>query len=175
MSQVLDQAIIQYQGIWTPTEMMGANDIVQAVQTALAKDGFAVRNFSSSAGFTQNTWPFTLNLSGFNVTLTLQVMNGLGFSDPNDIISIVRHEVFVASGQFPAADSIPTVQNPSSIATSTGQPDITSNSNSNNSTGGFLSGLENLLGNTQLVIIGVGLGLIVAVMLIANPTKMIRR
>jgi hypothetical protein len=55
--------------------------------------------------------------------LQVQVNNGMGFSDPNDVISIIRHEVFVATGSFPTADSIPTVQTPGAAGpVATGQP-----------------------------------------------------
>lgn len=169
---IADQALVTYQGTWTPTQALGSNDIVSSVNTALSKDGLAVRDFSSDAGFSQNTFPFTLNLTPFHVTLKLQVQNGLGFSSPDDIISIVRHEVFTVTGIFPVSDTVPTVQNPGGTATNTGQGSQNTSGNPANPIS-FWDSIKKLFDNTQLVIIGAGLGLVLAVLLIANPRKIL--
>lgn len=169
---IADQALVTYQGIWSPTQLVGAVDLISSVNTALTKDGLAVRDYSSDAGFTQNTWPFTLNLSPFHVTLKMQVRNGLGFSSPDDITSIVRHEVFMITGSFPDADTIPEIQNPGGIAQSTGQGDQDTSGNHGNPVS-FWDSIKKLFDNTQLVVIGAGLGLVLAVLLIVNPRKML--
>lgn len=169
---IADQALVTYQGTWEPTQTIGANDIVSAVNTALSKDGLAVRDFSSTAGFSQNTWPFTLNLAPFQVTLKLQVQNGLGFASPDDITSIIRHEVFVVTGKFPDADTVPMVQNPGQIfGTSTGQG--TQQQGGPQPQTSLWDSIKKLFGNTELVIVGAGLGLVLAVLLIANPRKIL--
>jgi len=123
---VPDQSVITYQGTWQNTATQTAAAVLQAVTAALTQDGFQVRNSSSDAGI----WGSTALLGfaeeiTFHVTLQLQVANGQGFADPNDIISVIRHEVYVATGQFPSADSIPSVQVPGSTApTPTGQPNV---------------------------------------------------
>jgi hypothetical protein len=114
---VPDQSILNYVGTWTiPIEFSNpsASDIVTAVTAALENDGIEVRSSSNTAGYLSST---------FTVNLQLQVNNGMGFSDPNDVISIVRHEVYVATGSFPTSDTIPTVQTPGAAApVATGQP-----------------------------------------------------
>jgi hypothetical protein len=130
---VPDQSVVTYQGTWQNTATQTANAVLQAVSAALTQDGFAVRNatlvpLSGIANALNLQQTSVLGLAEeltFNVTLQLQVNNGQGFADPNDIISIVRHEVYVATGQFPSADSIPTVQTPGATApTPTGQPNV---------------------------------------------------
>jgi hypothetical protein len=99
-----------------------------AVAQALGADGFAVRNSQLS---TSGIASYVGLEDTFQVTLQLQVNNGQGFADPNDIISVIRHEVYVASGYFPLADAIPTMQTPDptqpgglAAAVGTGQPTI---------------------------------------------------
>lgn len=131
---VPDQSVLTYQGTWQNTLTQTAQVVLQKVIAALTQDGFNVRNsslspLSSVANFLDLQNTAVLGLAEqitFNVTLQLQVNNGQGFSDPNDIISIVRHEVYVATGAFPSADSIPTVQTPGAAApVATGQPPVT--------------------------------------------------
>lgn len=128
---VPDGAIVTYQGKWPLTQWTGATDILSQVQAAISHSGaLAVRNSTSDASWTQNTPPFPLNSAPFGVTLTLQVTNGMGFGDPNDIISIIRHFVYEVTGQFPIADTIPSFQVPGAsggqppIDAGTGQPEI---------------------------------------------------
>jgi hypothetical protein len=130
-AMVPDGSIVIYQGKWAPTSTVGAQDVVAAVTAQLQADGaLAVRNVAQDSSWAQNTPPFPLNVGTFNVTLTLQVKNGMGFGDPNDIISIVRHYVYQVTGQFPVADSIPSVQPPAapdgtpSAPIATGQPGL---------------------------------------------------
>jgi hypothetical protein len=120
---VPDQSIVTYTGTWTPTYFMGANDIITAVTSALAKDGLQVKNVSTTAGFLDTTVVgMTIQPTPFNVTLQIQVANGQGYGQPSDIASIVDHEVYVATGSMPAASSIPVVQPPGGAPTATGQP-----------------------------------------------------
>ena len=128
-AMVPNQAVVNYQGTW-PLGGKAASALLAQVSGALAQDGLVVRGMSSDAGFLANSpnVPFVQQLT-FNVRLQIQVTNGMGYGDPNDIISIIRHEVYVATGQFPITDSIPTVQVPAgdggvpSAPTATGQPD----------------------------------------------------
>jgi hypothetical protein len=116
-AMVPDQSILNYVGTWTiPIEFSNpsASDIVTAVTAALENDGLEVRSASNTAGYLSST---------FTATLQIQVNNGMGFSDPNDVISIIRHEVYVATGSFPTSDTIPTVQTPGAAGpVATGQP-----------------------------------------------------
>jgi hypothetical protein len=124
---VPDGSIVTYQGKWAPTGTMGAQDVVSAVVAALQNDGaLAVRNVQQNSSWLQNTPPFPLDVGTFDVTLTLQVKNGMGFGDPNDIAKIVQHYVYAITGAFPVADTIPNVQVPSGAGTpgATGQPQL---------------------------------------------------
>jgi hypothetical protein len=120
---VPDQSIVTYTGTWTPTYFMGANDIITAVSAALAKDGLNVKHVDTTAGFLDTTIVgMTIQPTPFNVTLQIQVANGQGYGDPNDIVSIVNHEVYVATGAMPVGSSMPIVQAPGGAPTPTGQP-----------------------------------------------------
>jgi hypothetical protein len=116
-----DQAIVNYQGQWTPGSFAGAQEVVNEVIQALASDGLSVRHMTQDSGFLQNTPGVPFSLNPFNVTLQLQVSNGMGYGDPNDIISIIRHEVYTVTGTMPVSDSIPTVQMPASAGVSIGE------------------------------------------------------
>ncbi len=157
---VPDGSIVVYQGKWAPTGMMGAQDVVSAVAAALSQDGsLTVRNVSSDASWTQNTPPFPISVAPFNVTLQLQVTNGMGFGSVNDIISIVRHYVYQVTGAFPTADSIPSLQPPASAGggapIATGQPQIPGAPNPSGTTD-FGTWLEN-----NALLIGLGIGALV--------------
>lgn len=126
---VPDQSVVIYQGKWQSTQTKNATDVVNAVVGAIEDDGsLAVRNVSTNVGtiasIAEATWPYPLYAGPFNVTLTIQVQNGQGFGDPKDIISIVRHFVYEITGQFPLADSIPTVTAPAGSQMATGQPPL---------------------------------------------------
>jgi hypothetical protein len=114
-AMVPDQSILNYVGTWTvPATFEDAASVMTAVVSALEQDGLEVRSSSTSG---------SMFSAQFTANLQIQVNNGMGFSDPNDVISIVRHEVYVATGSMPVADSIPTVQTPgAAAAVSTGQP-----------------------------------------------------
>ena len=98
-----NQSIVTYRGKWAPGLLRSAEAAIGAVLSALTQDGFAVRNVSSDA---------TTDGQPFDVTLQLQVTNGLGFSNPSAIIAIVQAEVFTATGVTTLADSIPNVRVP---------------------------------------------------------------
>jgi len=103
---VPDGALVTYKGKWTST--MNAQELLSAVAAALHQDGLSITDSASDAGFLQKTTEFghPLSVSQFGVTLKIQITNGMGFGDPADIIAIIRHEVYAASGQFPIADAI---------------------------------------------------------------------
>src|SRR5271170_71832 len=120
---VPDQSVVNYQGTWQSDLITSSQNILLAVTAALTQDGFAVRNSQISTSGIAGALGVE---ESYGVTLQLQVNNGMGFGDPNDIISIISHEVFVASGYMPLAGSIPTVQAPGAAgAVATGQPTVT--------------------------------------------------
>ncbi len=133
-AMVPDQSVVTYQGTWqnnfsgNSATQTSPQVILQAVMQALGQDGFAVRNSQIS---TSGVASYVGLEDTFQVTMQLQVNNGQGFADPNDIISVIRHEVYVASGYFPQADSIPTMQTPDptqpgglAAPVGTGQPTV---------------------------------------------------
>lgn len=124
---VEDGAIVSYQGKW-PLGGKAASELLAQIASALTQDGLTVRSVSSDAGFVANTpyIPFVQQLT-FNVKLQVQVANGMGYGDPNDVVSIIRHEVYAATGQFPLSDSVVSVQHPASAGgglEQTGQPGV---------------------------------------------------
>ena len=125
---VPNASVLTYQGKWPQSFNDTAPAILQKVINALNADGqLQVRNSSIDASFMQSYLP-GITTAPYPVSLTLQVNNGMGFGDPNDVISIVRHYVYQLAGSFPVADSIPTVQIPvgQNAAGATGQPGIIS-------------------------------------------------
>jgi hypothetical protein len=122
-----DGSLITYHGTWTSVFNTGqgysqpgyAQAIVDGVVAALNADGqLAVlsypRDLSSSVSGTVSAI-FGSN-APFDVSLQLQVTNGMGFGSVNDIISIIRHYVYTISGQFPVHDQIVAVNSPGSGA-----------------------------------------------------------
>jgi hypothetical protein len=123
-SIVPDQSIVIYQGRWQTTyHTWSPMDVVRAVESALPGDGLTVRNEAVSAGTAAK---MGLANIPFSVTLTIQVSNGMGYGDPNDILSIINHEVYAATGYMPLAGSITSVQVPGGSIAPTGQPEISS-------------------------------------------------
>jgi hypothetical protein len=115
---IADGSMITYNGTWMSvfnpgTGIQGyAQAIVDAVVAAINQDGALTvlqwpRNLSSS--FTGVVKGIIGASEPFNVTLVLQVTNGLGFASVNDVISIIRHYVYQVSGVFPTFDKISSV------------------------------------------------------------------
>jgi len=116
---VPDQAVITYTGTWMETSTESMTQILQAVSAALGQDGFRVlKSQIVNAGFVAKTGLWT---APFQVALQLLVNNGMGFSDPSDIASIVDHEVYAASGMMPSASQAVVTQLPAG-STSGGGP-----------------------------------------------------
>jgi hypothetical protein len=125
---VPDQSVVIYQGKWQTTyTTWNPMDVVHAVESALVGDGLVVRNEAVNA---PTAAKIGLANIPFSVTLTIQVNNGLGFADPNDIIADINHEVYVATGYMPLAGSITSVAAPGGGPTPTGQPSVTTAPNS---------------------------------------------
>lgn len=106
---VADQSQVTYRGLWTTTATMNSNNVLAAVTAQLAADGLRVTNVQSDADV------LTRSIGGgrtFNATLTIQVNNGMGFGQPQDIASIVDHEVYVATGTMPISSAITNVRGP---------------------------------------------------------------
>ncbi len=112
-----DGSVVSYTGTWSRGGIgeffESADGLVNEVSTRLTSAGLPVRNRTIDASiFNQE----------FTVTLQLQVENGMGFSTPDDIISVIRHWVYIVTGRFPTADSLPYVQRPGGGKEPTGQP-----------------------------------------------------
>jgi hypothetical protein len=112
-----DQTTLTYTGTWKSTFFKDANQVVNEVSTALANDQLPVRFSTTDAGFFNSALE-----SPFKVTLTIQVDNGLGFGSVNDIIALIRHEVYQVTGSFPTSDTLPYSQQPGQGTVATGQP-----------------------------------------------------
>ena len=111
-------ANVTYTGTWHTTFTKTSANVIREVSAGLSKNSLPVRSYSSDA-----TWSTDLGTGEFNVTLHLQVENGMGFSSPDDIISLIRHWVYQVTGDFPTADSLPYAQQtPGGDETPTGQP-----------------------------------------------------
>jgi hypothetical protein len=82
-----------------------------------------------------------------DVELVLQVQNGLGFGNENDIITLIRHEVYNATGEYPTADTIPLIQVPGSGPARTDQPNPPASLSEKET---FCSGSRNQTGSWSL-------------------------
>lgn len=110
-------AILTYTGNWPPGIDAGFVDYTGTVFSALVADGLPLQG-SINGGFG------VLNAAlgnSFQITFNIQVQNGVGYGSINDVISIIRGEVYAAAGAFPNTDSIPTVQIPGGASQVTGQ------------------------------------------------------
>lgn len=163
-------AIVRYVGQWPQSLICAAvgfcdspSQILSKVTTALTNDNLPVLSASLPGVATSFGNSFTVNL-------TIQNGRGLDFGSEQDLVSIIRHEVYVTTGSFPLSDSIPSIQNPNfSSPVITGQPGSPTVADSVGSIFGDLgTSLQNLASNTQLVIIGGAIGLIAAVLLISK-------
>lgn len=115
---VPDGSIVVYTGTWVPHGTQGATQVIGNASNILAGEGLQVRSVSSSA------YRFLLQ-NTFNVKLTIQVANGLGYGAPGDIASVVDNAAWQVTGSMPLASSISSVQVPGGSApTPTGQPEI---------------------------------------------------
>ena len=93
-----------------------ANDLLVKVTADLNNAGLAVRDSHVNQGLSQ--FLFTGN---FSVQLELQVENGLGFAQPDDIRSVVDGAV-VSEGGSVQSSSIPYQQTVGGTPAPTGQP-----------------------------------------------------
>jgi hypothetical protein len=136
-----DGSLVTYHGTWTSVFNTGggisqpgyAQAIADGVVAALNADGQLKvlsypRDLSSGPS---GTWAALLGSNApFDITLQLQVMNGMGFGSVNDLIAIIRHYVYTVSGQFPVHDAIVSVRAPSAPGSpdyqSTGLPGLSS-------------------------------------------------
>lgn len=114
-------SILTYSGTWHTTKFKNSSDVIKGVTAGLNRAHLLVRSVQSDA-----PWSTKLGLgitAPFTVTIDLQVDNGVGFGNENDVIQIVRHWVYDTTGDFPEADSIPYKQTPDTgVKTATGQP-----------------------------------------------------
>lgn len=163
-------AIVKYVGQWPQSLICAVIGFCDSPSQILAK----VTSGLTNAGLPvlSATLPGIATSFGtsFAVNLTLKNNRGLDFGSEQDLVSIVRHEVYVATGAFPLSDSIPMIQNPNfSAPIVTGQPGTVESSPGVSGFFGDLgTQLSSLASNTQLVIIGGAIGLIAAVLLISK-------
>src|SRR5208282_5041938 len=91
-----DQSVVTWTGQISGTPSLSIQDVVSAASVALQSDGL---NVISTSGMPFALFDVDIQISSAaTVTLTLQVNNGLGYSQPQDIAAIVNHEIFAASG-----------------------------------------------------------------------------
>lgn len=135
---------VVYKGTWRTATFKTADGIVAAVASDLLRSGLAVRSQASSAGWLANLPGFLKE--SFDVTLKIEVDNGLGYNSEQDIISIVRSYVQTETGFPPQSDSIPQIYQPGDdTPTSTGEQ------SQGNQQQGCVSGTSNdLNGNFSL-------------------------
>jgi hypothetical protein len=115
---IADQSIVTYSGTWKAPAGLDNGTVVNDVLNALVSDGIVSRASPVISGASD----FNPLGGTFTVKLILQVENGLGFANPDDFISIIRHEVLQEVGEYPSSDSVPQVQVPGRTPVPTGQP-----------------------------------------------------
>lgn len=112
-----DGSIVTYVGKWPLGTYAGFADYTGAVLSDIAGAGLTVRGKTGGFNFLNSALG-----TPFDIQLTLQVTNGVGFNTPDDIISVIRHFVYNEEGNYPIADSIPYIQDPGGQQQVTGQP-----------------------------------------------------
>lgn len=113
MAAIPPKSLVTYQGEW-PCCVKGTPPLdFAAIATRLVRAGLPIRNHSLD---------WSLFRANYDVSMQLQVENGLGYGDVNDIIAIVRHMVFAEENRFPLSDNIVLVQTPGGTPQPTGQP-----------------------------------------------------
>ena len=130
-------SIVTYTGHWPHNELFGFSSADKTVSDVAAeliqKFQLYVKSQAISGGLLSS-----VTGTGFDVTLQLQVNNGLGYSSPDDIISSIRSAVNDVLGDYPTSDSIPYVQVPGGSQQGTGQP-----GSSTPATSGCIAGSSN--------------------------------
>lgn len=115
-------ATITYVGTWRTSLFKTADGIISQVSRDLSAAQLNVRSQSNDASFLANLPGFLKE--SFNVTLHIEVDSDLGYGSVDDIVSIVRSNVYKETGFFPESDSVPYVQMPGqSGPTPTGETD----------------------------------------------------
>ena len=110
-------AIVTYTAEWPYGTYAGFVDYAPTVYNDLNAAGLTVQGVQGGFSLLNS-----LLGSPFKITLTLQVSNGLGFGNENDLMSIISHYVQQESGNAPLSQSVPYVKNPSDTSTqATGQ------------------------------------------------------
>jgi hypothetical protein len=93
-------SIVTYTGQWITDISSTPDGILAEVVAAVNKDGLHVVSSSQSGGL------LGLVFTGhFTATLQIQVNNGMGFGNPNDIAAIIDHEFYAATGEMPQGSS----------------------------------------------------------------------
>lgn len=131
----IDQgSIVTYQGTWPIGTWFGFVDYTSDVLNSLNAAGLAVQG--KTGGF--NVTNAALG-NPFQIGLTLQVQNGVGFESVNDILAVISSAVQQAEGNPPIAQSIPYVTQPGGSAQPTGQA-TSAASQGNSNAGGHQCG-----------------------------------
>lgn len=125
---VPNQSTVTWVGSVSGTAMKSVQDVISSATAALQADGLEV---IGSSGMPFSIFDTDLMVSSSaQISLTILVNNGMGYSDPTDIAAIVNHEIYAASGVMPTG-AITVVQPYGGTATSTAaaagvpQPDAT--------------------------------------------------
>jgi hypothetical protein len=105
--------MLTYVGTWQTTWTMRSDEVLAQVAQRLALSALPVR--SSSRVTSSVLTDVLLTPQNFDVTLSIQATGA--YAKLDDVISIIRHTVYEVTGNFPLADSIPTLN-----GQSTGMP-----------------------------------------------------
>lgn len=156
--QVSNGAVLTYTGTWPHTEHFGfgtTDEVVSDVGAKLSAYGLVIRNYSTSGNLAAVTG------GAFDVSIQVQVENGLGYGDISDVQKIINDSVYAVLGDTVSASSIPNVQ-----GQSTGQPagGGSQTSSASNSIADWFSSLTTKgLSTLGLVFIGLIAGVILIV------------
>lgn len=165
--QVPDQSIVTYTGSWTGGYFSSPSDVISAVSGALASSSLVLRSQTFSASLLTQLGSAFGGSNAFNVTLSVQVENGLGFASPDDVASIINNAVYQVTGTLPTSFSVPYVQAPGGSNAATGEP-AGSSASSGSSLSSWFSGLTT--GGAAAFGLA-GIGIIVALVLVFAEKK----
>ena len=125
MPPVPNGAILNYSGIWPAPSTFSSyvfglspDDAVAQVGQILTQGGVVIQGSNIS----NDTAAQVTGLSSIDVSLTLQVQNGVGFNDVSNVIDLITAAVQSVLGNPPVSQTIPQIQTPgATAATPTGQ------------------------------------------------------
>jgi len=151
-----DRSVVTYTGHWPNPGLLdsllnSADEYIAGVKKILTGRGLIVLRSRTKSSLLGGI-PF----AGIDVELQIEVRNGFGFTDPDQIVKLIDDAVEQFGGERPTSGSIVIVQKPGARPVETGQPRTEIGGE-----GGGAGFLEGLTTKAALAVGFIGLGILV--------------